>query len=182
MAGTALGQGGGWGKGHCQAAPGLLSQRWHRTARSVPVPLQVTPLCPSRHFQGSSMTTEKERQGEASPSFHRGCSGVLRAGLKVHRDKGKGRVRGLEGGGHCGGAPASSQQRDSPQKRPLELHREGEKEQEEEKGSQWQLSGRHRQTGREPGWRWLGCCLTGCRLQPGLCQGVQQHPKVVLWG
>lgn len=66
--------------------------------RDVPVPLQVTPGCPSWHFQGGSMWTEKERQAEANPSFHQGCSGMLWAGVKVHRDKG--RVQGLEGGGH----------------------------------------------------------------------------------
>lgn len=101
----------------------------HRTARSLPVPLQVTPVCPSWHFQDGSTWTGKERQAETSPSFRQGCSGMLWAGFKVHRDKG--RVRELEGGGHCGGAQASTQQRDIPQKRPLELHREGTREKKE---------------------------------------------------
>lgn len=76
---------------------------------------------------GMERKREKGRQAEAGLSFCQGCSGVLQAGVKVHR--GKGRVRGLEGGGHYGGARASSRQRGIPQKRPLELHR-GEKEQE----------------------------------------------------
>lgn len=142
----------------------------HKTARSVPVPLQVTPVCLRRHFQGGSTGTEKQREAEASPSFHQGCSGMLWAGLKVHRDKG--RVRGLEGGQHCGGPQASSQQRDIPQKRPLELHREGEKKQERKRegesvAAQWKA-----QTDTEAGWRWLSCQRTGCRLWPGLCRSA----------
>lgn len=82
----------------------------------------------SRVVRHGEKEREKKRQAEAGRSFRQGCSGVLRAGVKVHR--GKGRVRGLEGEGHCGGARTSSRQRGIPQKRPLELHREGEKEQE----------------------------------------------------
>lgn len=135
----------------------------------------------SRVVRHGEKEREKKRQAEAGRSFRQGCSGVLRAGVKVHR--GKGRVRGLEGEGHCGGARTSSRQRGIPQKRPLELHREGEKEQERKRerkregGGQWRLSGRCRKNRyRARGWRWLGSHLAGCRMRPGLWQGCNCIP------
>lgn len=96
---------------------------------------------------------------------------MLWAGVKVHR--GKARVRELERGGHCEGAWASFPQRGIPQKRPLELHREGARERKrEEESVVAQSAGRvdTAQTAMAPRWRWLGNQLGSYRVQPGLCQ------------
>lgn len=116
-------------KGRCPgaASPGTVQGEAGLRARpTAGCPARAQPALPGRF--NMERKREKERQAEAGQSFHQGCSGVLRAGVKVHR--GKGRVRGLEGGGHGAGAQASCRQRGIPQKRPLELHREGKKEQE----------------------------------------------------
>lgn len=126
------------------------------------------------------MEREKERQAESGRSFCQGCSGGLQGGLKVHRDKG--RVQGPEGGERSGGAWASSRWRGIPQKRPLELHREGEKEQErkrEGESAAAQQEAQDKQRGSQGG---CGCATTSS-LQGAAkpLARVQQHPKGCLW-
>lgn len=167
MAGVAL----GWvlGKGRCQAAPRLLSQRWC-TGQPGLCPShcrspQYIPAGTSRVVQHGQKEKKRDRQRLAHPSAQ---AALARAGIKVHR--GKGRVRGLEAGGQCGGAQASSQQRDIPQKRPFELHREGAREK-KRKGrgvSGSSVGGTDKQTQNH---------LTGYRLWPGLCQGCNSIPR-----
>lgn len=55
-----------------------------------------------------------------------------------------------------------------------EKERRSKREKEKGKGSQWQFSGRHRQTDTEPPDRLQAVAWP--------LSGVQQHPKVVLWG
>jgi len=161
MAGAALGRGVPV-KGHCPRAafPGTVLHACPTTG----CPGRARLALPGRFDMERKREREKERQAEAGRSFRQGCSGVLRAGVKVHR--GKGRVRGLEGGGHDVGAQASSRQRGIPQKRPLELHREGEKEQERKREGESVASQREvqdEQTWSQGGGGWAATQqVTGC--------------------
>lgn len=171
-------------KGHCPGAAFPDTVQGAAGLRACPTaghPGRPQPALPG-WFNMERKRERKRQTGRGWPVLPPSCSGMLQAGIKVHR--GKGRVRELEGGGHGGGAQASSRQRGIPQKRPLELHRKGKKEQERkrerDKGSQWQLSRRHRMKRYRAGVQVAG--QPPGRLQDAArpLAGVQQHPKVVL--
>lgn len=180
MAGIALGQGSGWGKGHCQAAPGLLFQRWHTGQPGLcpshcRSPLYV-PASTSRVVRCGQKKRERQRPAHPSTKAALACYGQ---GLKCIETKAESEDLREEG---TVGEPWPAPSRGiAPKKGHLsckEKERRNKREKEKEKGGQWEAQTNIHRTRVEL------AGLPSIRLQavawPLL--RVQQRPKVVLWG